>query len=247
MAVGAALAPSALPKAGGPSLGSKAAVKAGAPSSSFTPAPTSGTAPSSPIQEPDLDTLVLGGKTLPGVWEIKPSDIGPKLDKAGAGTKGQTGAKVTAAGIKLAKFSIEGTFWSLDQVDQAKAILVPLVRPKNPKSIGPVTADHWLLRVFEVTALVIEDAPGPFHKGRGVWTWSIKADEFRPPVKGGGGLGFANAKKNAVNKALFEQQLVVQQAVAMKNQALFLGQKQFNQQLNQNGFFGPPSASWFSP
>lgn len=181
------------------------------------PTATGTTAPNStPINPADLDTLRLAGKLLPGVWTIEPSDVGPKLQQRGANAKGRTGAKVDADGIKLMGLSITGRFWGLSQVDDVKALLVPLVRPSNPKAIAPVAIDCWITRIYQISTVVLEDAPGPKHDGKGVYSWSIKATEFRPPVSTGAGVGSVGMNAQTLSRA---QQVGLSQLLQM-NQML---------------------------
>jgi hypothetical protein len=174
------------------------------------------------------------------VWTVEASDVGPKLQQRGADAKGRTGAKVDADGIKLLKLAITGRFWELDQVDQVKALLVPLVRPSNPKSIAPVAIDCWITRIYAVSSVVIEDAPGPKHDGKGVYSWQIKATEFRPPVSTG-----ASGSVGLGSKTLSRTQQQALQQILEMNQALTLRALQYG----GGGFGGagqyPPSGSQF--
>lgn len=229
------------------------------PSSGGLAYPSAGsTAPSTtPTNVDDIDKLRLAGKLLPGVWTIKPSDVGPKLEKRGADAKGRTGNKVDVDGLKLMQFAITGRFWLIDDVDTVKALLVPMVRPSNPKSVAPITIDSWITRIYAIQTVLIEDAPGPMHEGRGVYTWEIKASEWRPPTVAAGTVGLG--KLNANQRSLLENMASlanVSNAVAQRAQHI-ADQNAFIEKLRESGGGGlnglgnagalPPSSVWNAP
>lgn len=228
---------------------------------------TGSTAPSTtPTNVADIDKLRLAGKLLPGVWTIKPSDVGPKLAKRGADAKGRTGNKVDVDGLKLMQFAITGRFWLIDDVDTVKALIVPMVRPSNPKSVAPVTIDSWITRIYAIQSVLLEDAPGPMHEGRGVYTWEIKASEWRPPtVAAGGGSGGAGTvglgALNANQRSLLENMAAlanVSNAVAQRAAGV-AAQNAYIQKIRESNGSGlgldalsnagalPPSSVWNAP
>mgnify|MGYP006273361897 CR=1 FL=1 len=145
-----------------------------------------------PITDPrDFDTIVIAGMESPGKCVITSPTRSYAWDvKTG---KGAFGSTTTFTGRVPAKFGIEFTFWRKSHFEKWETLYTklrydPTKIKYNPATrwvsgVSPLDIFHAASDQLDINTVVVEEIGGLVHKGKGVWTTSVKFIEYYPPPK----------------------------------------------------------------
>lgn len=96
------------------------------------------------------DVLILGGYTLPGIWDVEVTvERKVQVDKS----KDKNGTTLTDNGYQGAKVSLKGRLWTDEQVARMYAIM-GVFHPRALDGVStPVTIDHPVTAFFGIDAI----------------------------------------------------------------------------------------------
>jgi hypothetical protein len=136
----------------------------------------------SPLKYPPVyDVLYVGGQPSPGVAVISDADRAHKWDvKDGPGTEG---AVITYRGKPPAKFTSKHKLWLEEHFAAWNAWRVLLAPEGAKKDVQPVDLLHPALIEQEIFSAVVETLGAIVHEGNGLYSYTIKWLEYRPPAK----------------------------------------------------------------
>lgn len=135
----------------------------------------------SPFTFPAVDTIKLGGDTMPGQWILQPTakEYGWQIQKGW----GQAGASVMPVGDELVVATFLVRFhrahdWAAFQPYRMKYLQKALVQ-RGGQATYALSIEHPELQALGVVAVVPRKTPVFTNNGKGLWTGTVEFLQFR--------------------------------------------------------------------
>ncbi len=149
-----------------------------------------------PFENLEWDTLILGGEVFPGIASIGGSGLKRKIDIKKP--KGSDGASLRDEGYEPARLAVELLIYSIADWDLLQALL-PLINPRKKGGVrSPLVITHPITRSLGINSIYVDTIPIFDHDKRNQWIKvRFTAIEWFPapkPVKKAAGSGGSNQK-----------------------------------------------------
>jgi hypothetical protein len=127
---------------------------------------------------PEWETLVLGGKTVPGVAELTPTiPDGVDVQKP----KGAKKATAVDNGDPPVEFDCTVTIWNAEQLNAFKVDIMPILKPRTKKGArSPLQIEHPMAALCDVTAVMVREVRFDPPRSGANLAVTIKLTEWTP-------------------------------------------------------------------